>query len=550
LALCLLLDGHRSASSLVLKEVEGALSRSDITDSSFDMSLQGLQLQDYLAILRRRKLWILMTALGVFVMGLVVAKRLPSVYHSETVIVVDAQQVPDSVAPTVVANSILDRLSTIRQLVLSPTRLTALSEQLHLFPNAPKTRDMQQLIAGMQKSVSIEVTDSGSQRLSAFKIGYTSRNPQEAATVANALASMVINESVKAREHQFSGTEEFLETELELTKKQLEAKEAEVSRIKAQYIQDLPESKQFHLEQLENLRSQLRSSQDRTSRAAQEKVYLQSVQMNSHPVIDLDPSGNESAVSATQAQIEKLETSLAEMRARYGPGYPDVKKLQNQLESLKLKKAQEDLNTPKRDVSAQAVKAARNPVLESQLAKLDQEIAEQSKLQAQLNEQINFHVSKLEQVPVFEGRIAGLMRDYDSLRAHYNRLLDRKLSAQMASNLEDHQKEERFQTLDTATVPNKPSAPNRPLIVLGALFGGLFIGLAVGVVIDLSDTAVRSEKEAARILGAPVLAGIPSIVSPKEQAVQRFRIGATAVIVVASSAVVGFLITSVPGWIS
>ena len=526
------------------------MSRPDSPESSGDFSLQGLQLLDYLEILRRRKLWILMTALGVFVMGSVVAGRLPSVYHSETVIVVDPQQVPDSIVPSSVTSSVLDRLSTMRQLVFSPTRLANLIEQLHLFSAAKQKQDMQQLVAGMQKSITIEVAESGSQRLSAFKIGYTSRDPLEAATVANALASMVIHESLRAREHQFTGTEEFLQTELGDTKKKLEAKEAEVMRIKTQYAADLPESKQFHLEALENLRSQLRSSQDHTSRAQQEKVYLQSMQLNSHPVIDIDANNPESAPSATQAQIEKLETSLAEMRARYGPGYPDVKKLQSQLNSLKARKSQEDSDSPRRDVSPQAVRVAKNPVLDSQLAKLDQEIAEQAKLQARLNEQISAHVSKLEQMPVFEGRIAGLMRDYDSLRAHYNRLLDRQLSAEMASNLEDHQKNERFQTLDAATVPDKPAAPNRQLICLGALFGGLFVGLAVAVVVDMSDTAVRSEKEAARILGAPVLAGIPVIVTPAQLVMQRFRIAATAAVVAVCSAVVGLLITSVPGWIS
>jgi polysaccharide biosynthesis transport protein len=530
--------------------VEGALNRPEFAESSPDLNLQGLQLADYLEILRRRKIWIVMTALGVLVMGLVFALRLPNVYHSETVIVVDAQQVPDSVAPTVVTTSVLDRLSTIRQLVLSPTRLSVLATQLSLIPALQKPAETQQYVAGMQKSITIEVTDSGNQRLSAFKIGFTSRDPKMAATVANALASMVIDESMKARGHQFSETEEFLESELAQTKKELEVKEAEVGRIKSQYIQDLPESKQFHLEALENLRSQLRASEDRLNRAQQEKVYVQSMQTNSRPVIDLDPVGSESANSATQSQIEKLETSLAEMRARYGPGYPDVKKLQSQLDALKARKAQEDLEAPKRDLSPKSVKAAKNPVLDAQLAKLDQEIAEQSKVQAALNQQIAQHVSKLEQVPVFESRLAGLMRDYDTLRAHYNRLLDRKLSAQMASNLEDHQKGERFQTLDLATVPTRPSSPNRPLIVLGAIFGGVFVGLAVAVVVDLSDSAVRGEKEASRILGVPVLAGIPVIVSPRERRMKKVRIGAMAAIVVVSSAVFAFLATSVPGWIS
>ncbi len=512
--------------------------------------MQEPQLRDYLDILRRRKLWILLTALGVFVMGIVVAIRLPSLYHSETVIVVDPQQVPESIVPSTVSSSVLDRLSTIRQLVLSPTRLAELIQVLNLFPGRRGQRDIEVLVAGMQKAISIDVADAGNQRLSAFKIGYTSRSPLEAAEVANQLASMVILESLRAREHQLSGTEEFLDGELQDTKRKLEEKEAEVSRIKAQYITDLPESKQFHLEALESLRNQLRSSQDRVNRDEEQKVYLQSMVGNSRPFIDIDANSGEDASSPTQQLIEKVETSLVELRSRYRPNYPDVRKLQSQLDILKAKKAQEDADAPKRNVSGEAIaRAAKNPVVSSQLAKLDLEIAEQTKLQAQLNDQINAHVVKLEQMPIFESKIAGLMRDYESLRAHYNALLDRKISAGMASNLETHQKAERFQTLDAATVPDKPSAPNRTQIALGALFVGLFVGFGVAVVIDFSDTAVRGEKEAARILGAPVLAGIPMIVSQREVVLRRTRFAIAVAATIACSAGAGALITFVSGWV-
>jgi uncharacterized protein involved in exopolysaccharide biosynthesis len=361
---------------------------------------------------------------------------------------------------------------------------------------------------------------------------------------------MVVQESLRAREQQLSGTEEFLDTELQDTKRQLEEKEAEVSRIKTQYIMDIPESKQFHLEALDSLRSQQRSSQDRVSRDQTEKVYLQSMLANSNPAIDMDASSGEGAPSPTQTQIEKVETGLVELRSRYGADYPDVRKLQSQLESLRAKKALEDANAPKRDVSAQiSHKAVKNPVVSSQLSKLEQDIAEQNKIQAQLNDQINFHVSKLEQVPIFESKLAGMMRDYDSLRAHYNELLNRKISAGMASSLENHQKAERFTTLDVARVPDKPSAPNRSLIAIGALFGGLFVGLGVAVVVDFSDTSVRSEKEAVRILAAPALGGIPEIVSPGQLVIRKARIVAAVAATIVCSAGVGLLITFVSGWI-
>lgn len=526
------------------------MNRFGTSDSPNDNSIQELQLRDYLDILRRRKTWILLTALGIFVMGLVVAARLPNVYHSETVIVVDPQQVSDSLVASSTASSVLDRLSTIRQLVMSPTRLADVIQKLNLYPGVKDQRDMESVIAGMQRQINIEVADAGTQRLSAFKIGFTSRSPKQAADVANTLAAMVIEESLKAREHQLSGAEQFIDTELESTKKQLEDKEAEVSRIKSQYIMVIPDSKQFHLEALDSLRSQLRSSQDRVSRDQTEKVYLQSMLANSSPAVDLDANRGEGAPSQTETQIEKAETDLAELRSRYGSDYPDVRKVQSQLQALKAKKAAEDENAPKRELLTQsAPKGVKNPVVTSQLAKLDQDIIDQNKLQAQLNDQINFHVSNLEQVPIFESKIAGMMRDYDSLRAHYNALLDRKISAGMASNLENHQKAERFTTLDVARVPDEPSAPNRPFIALGALFAGLFVGIGVAVVVDLSDTAVRSEKEASRILAAPVLGGIPIIVSQSQLVLRKARLVAAIAATIVGSAGVGLIITFVTGWI-
>jgi succinoglycan biosynthesis transport protein ExoP len=528
---------------------EETLSELGLPEFSNENPLKELQLRDYLGIVRRRKLWIILPSIGTFVLAVVIALRMPNTYHSQTVILVDPQQVPNSYVPSTVTETVTDRLSMIRQLVLSPTRLSSLIHQLHLF-GYTNGKDDQRLVALMQKSIIVEVSDAGSQRLSAFKIAYTSGDPHEAAEVANRLARAVVDENLKAREQQFSGTEDFLNTELQETKRQLEEKESEVGRIKTQYIMDLPESKQFHLEALDNLRMQLRNTQDRVNRAEQEKVYLQSMLVNSNPSVDMDANSDVAAQSTSALQIQKLETSLSELRARYGPNYPDVRKLQSQIGALKAKESQEEASAPVREVVPRPIvkRNVKNPVVEAQLAKLDQEIADQTKLQPQLQEQINFHESKLGQVPIFEGRIAGLMRDYDTLRSHYNSLLERKLSAEMASALEEHQKGERYVILDPAPVPDKPFGPNRGLISLAGLFGGLFGGFSLAMIRELTDESVRSEKEAARLFGAAVLAGIPNIESSRQLLLNRLRIFGATVATVICAAGVGYLVSYVTRW--
>lgn len=518
-------------------------------ESSPSEFFANLKLHDYLAIARRRRAWWILTATSLFVIATVVAFRLPDTYRSETTIIVDPQQVPNVYVTSTVSSSIMDRLSTLRQQVMSPSRLKRLYDKLNLYPDLRGRMSEQEILLAMQKKISIEVVDAGAQRLSAFRLAFYSKSPEEAALVANQLAAMLIEDNLKARAQQFSGTAEFLESELSDTKKQLEAKESELQRIKSANIMDLPESKQYHLEQLTNLRIQLRSIQDRVARAQQERVYLQSLLLSSSPTVDLDADGSGARGSGRQSQIQKLESRLSELRSRYGPGHPDVRKLQTQLDALKAAAATEEQEAPTpAGTDKPAVRGTRrNPVLEAQLNRLVQEIEEQTKLQAPLEQQINFHASKLERVPLFEQQMSGLMRDYDTLRVHYNGLLDKKLSAEMASELETRQKGERFVILDSAPVPQEPYSPNRPMIILAGLIGGLLGGLGLATVAEMQDESVRNEREAARVMGKPVLVGIPRILNKQQRRQMRLRSISVLAGTVACSAVIGFVLSFITG---
>jgi polysaccharide biosynthesis transport protein len=505
-----------------------------------------LQLRDYVQIARRRKWWIILTAISIAVASFVVIWRLPNIYRSETVILVDPQKVPDNYVASTVTSSIADRLSTLQQEVMSPTRLKRLIDTMGLYPELRGKVGDQEIVAKMQKAIVVEVVTQGGRTLSAFRVAFQGRNPVEAAQVANQLAAMFIGENLKAREQQSYGTAEFLENELQKTKKDLEDKEKELGDIKSKYILDLPDSKQYHLEALATLRGQLRASQDKLDRAQQEKSYLQSLSVSTAPTLDLDTSGP--GISPYQNQIQKLEATLSELRSRYGPNHPDVRKVQAQLSSLKEKAAAEQKDEPVIEAPAMPLKrTVKNPVIEAQLQKLNDTVQSETKLQSQLSEQINFHVSKLERVPVFEQRIAGLMRDYDSLRAHYASLNDKKLSAEMSNNLENRQKGERFVILDAAQVPDRPAAPNRLLLALGALIGGLMGGAGLAMLRELSDESVRSEIEAAKILGKPVLAGVPAIGDGKKSRFVFLRAAGAVVVTAVASLFLGFGLSYVAG---
>jgi len=483
----------------------------------------GFPLKEYLEMALRRKWWIILAAIALFVGATVIALRTPNVYKSETVILVDPQKVPESIVASPISGTVADRLSTIRQLALSPSRLQTLAHTLKLDQKVATPKDMGRLIAKMQHSISIDVGESGGQRLSSFRISYFSGDPVQAANVANQLAAMVIHDNLSAREQQFAGTTEFLDTELKSVKDQLELKEREVQQIKSQNVADLPEMKSFHLEALNGLRNQQRVSQDRIVQLQQNRSFLQSSMTINAPTVDLDNGNTGPQASPYQSQIQKLEAKLSELQTRYGPSYPDVRKVQEEIAGLKAKSAQDGGVTRTEVQPTSGHRAIRNPVLEAELNKLDEQIAAEKKIQAGVQPQIDFHLSKLERVPIFEQKLSELTRDYETLNNQYNQTLAKKLSAGMAKTLDSQQQNERFVILDLASPATVPYSPNRPLIMMAGLLGGILGGFALAMLVEMTDQTVRSEREAAQILGKGVLAGIPLVLMPRERRAMRIR---------------------------
>jgi succinoglycan biosynthesis transport protein ExoP len=524
-----------------------------MTDSTSDF-LGGQNLSGYLEIAKRRKLLIIQCIIGFGLASAVFVSRMPDMYKAQTVILVDPQQVPDKYVPATVTANIADRLTTLEQQVLSPTRLKKLVEAQHLFPEPTGKATEEDVVRGVQKSITVEVENPGGAKMGAFKIAFASRNRELVAPMANQIAQMFIQENQNARVEQTVGTRDFIQSQLEETKRQLDEKGNQLQGIKTRNMLDLPESKPYHLEALATLRGQIQAIQDKLNQDNHEKSILQSVMASGNaaaPTIDVQGDGGGAGASATMTQVRRLETKLTELRARYGPSHPDVRKAQDELDKAKAQAALEAQNPELQASSKPAIASGtvkrHNPVVEAQIEKLDEDIQDRQKELGPLQQQVEFHTSKLQQIPVFEEQISGLQRDYDILKTQYTALLDNKRAAEMSSALEIHEKGERFVVLDTAVTPHNPSAPNRMLISIAGLIGGLLAGIGLAVGLELNDESVRTESEASRILGKPVLSGIPQIVSGRERTAGLWRATGSLVGTVFASAAAGFVLSVISG---
>jgi uncharacterized protein involved in exopolysaccharide biosynthesis len=129
--------------------------------------------------------------------------------------------------------------------------------------------------------------------------------------------------------------------------------------------------------------------------------------------------------------------------------------------------------------------------------------------------QIDKYRTRIEQTPAREQDMASLMREHNSMKDTYERLLQKSQSAQQAENLEKRQKGEQFRIVDPARVPEKPFSPDIPKILLIGLFAGIGGGFGLAFLREQMDRSFRESGDVEITLGLKVLAAIPKIEEKK-----------------------------------
>ena len=101
-------------------------------------NIQDLHPADYLEILRKRFLLILLPCLLLGPVGILVTRKIPDVYLSQTLILVEPPKIPVEYVRTSAEDSITTRLSTITQQIMSRTRLEKIILENDLYPDLRK----------------------------------------------------------------------------------------------------------------------------------------------------------------------------------------------------------------------------------------------------------------------------------------------------------------------------------------------------------------------------------------------------------------------------
>ena len=467
------------------------------------MEIQGpkqLQLEDYIEIVLRRK-WFVIIPFVVSIIGIIVTLLIvPRSYKSTTMILVEHQKVPESyVNPTVTAD-INERLNTITQQVMSRTRLESIINEFGLYNKEKSNIANEELVGMMRGNIEIDIKGGGrGERTSAFSISYVGSNPETVMHVTNRLASLFIEENLKVREQQAEGTTEFLDSQMQGLKAALETHEMQIKLYKEKYMGELPSQTEATLRTLDRLQMERKIINDELSSAEERKNMIQSqlAETRSQEIT------TEKTIKDPQVRkILELEGELTRLSSSYTDKYPDIVRIKREISEIKAQ-----IKTAK---GAEPEENNIN-ILSKQLVTVNKEIVKLKEEQENIARRVSVLQGRIERIPARELQIAALMRDYENTNKNYQSLLNKKLDAQLAENLEKRQKGEQFKILDPANLPVKPFKPDPKKIVLMGIVLGAGAGAGLVVLLEVIDASFRKPDDVYAAIGIPVLASLPRI---------------------------------------
>jgi polysaccharide chain length determinant protein (PEP-CTERM system associated) len=467
------------------------------------------------------------------VVGMYLSIKLPKIYQAKTLILVMPQRVPTNFVRSIVTTSLGSRISTISEEILSRSNLEKIIEKYGLFSD-PKYSGMflEEMVDALRKRIEVKV-NRGRQGSDSFSISFRGAHPKMVMEVTNRLTGSFIDENLKVREAQAVGTSEFLADELKIKRQRLEEVEQKLKEYRHQYMGELPEQLDANLRILERLQTQL-SEREKTLRDEKSRLTVIENQIEGNRKI-LTENRVTGTVSdeGDEVSLELLKAQLTTLKSNYTDRHPDVIKLKAKIADLEAGyKAVEPVSSgePRANVAGDpALQLVSNTLTElmRQRVELSGEIQNITLEITELKQQLKEYQQRVERTPQREQELLAFNRDYDNIQGSYNSLLNRKLEAEIAVNMEKKQKGEQFLIVDRAALPRKPVSPDMRKLFLLSAAAGLGLGAGLIFLLEFLDTSLKQPKDYESELGLAVLATIPKILDRRDKVFIRVNQGLT-----------------------
>jgi len=522
-------------------------------------------LQDYLAILKRRRWQLVLPVVALFLIASLIAVFWPPTYESTSTILIEEPDVPRDLVSSTVTSYADQRLQVITQRVMTTQNLLSIIDRFNLYQKERQRSPISLVVQDMRDDialnlVSADVVDPRSGRATqatiAFKLSFQDRLPGTAQRVLNELVSLYLSENLRTRREQAAETTEFLTSEADKLDALVNQLASKLADFKRENSGRLPEQAALNLQLMDRTERDMIEVKRQLQSLDERKIYLEAQLAQTNPYNTFMVDGQR--VLSPAERLRELQTQYVSLQGIYGPKHPDVMKLSREIEALKLEtdaradpaELERQLDALKTELAVAREKyAATHPDvirLQRQIAATQAALSGAAsapdkaapaakpdspayiQLQAQLeaigserraltgqHAALEAKMKDIEQrilaAPQIERAYVLLQRDYESALASYREVRAKETAAQLGQALESERKGERFSLIEPPDLPLLPVKPNRlAILVLGFVFS-VAAGVGCVALFENLDQSVYGPKRLAFLTGAPPLVVLPYI---------------------------------------
>jgi polysaccharide chain length determinant protein (PEP-CTERM system associated) len=517
---------------------------------------------DY-ALMAWRRRWIIVA--GLFVgayAALVVSSFLRDIYESEMLIQVVPQRVPDSFVQSTVTLRTEDRLNALSQQVMSRTALESLIQQMELYPRERARFPMEDVITRMRLDIEVEpVVARNGGGADAFFVRFSYSDRDIATRVTERLGSLFVDLNARDRGQLAQATNEFLESQLTETRRQLEEQEQKLERFRQQNAGRLPSQLDFNMQAIQSTQLSIQALVESLARDRDRKLMLERLYNDAQvePAVPTPPfaaaqpgkdGGPDALAGQTAAeQLAAARKEFARLQLRLTPEHPDIgrarrviaeleKRTEEEAAALRAASSSPNGSEPPVLTLEQAARRDRLREMRAQIDSVDRQIKFKEAEEQRQRETLGDFQRRIEETPGVESEWIALTRDYDTQQAAYKDLLSKSEQSRVAVELERRQIGEQFRVLDPARPPVRPKGMRRVQVNgLGAL-AGLALGLAIAALLELRDRTFHTLQDVQEVLQLPIIAQVPYVMLDADRHRERrlrLAMSSAAALVVAAA---------------
>jgi uncharacterized protein involved in exopolysaccharide biosynthesis len=483
---------------------------------------------EYLGILWRKKLLIILVAASVATATFLIIKRIPNVYESRALIVISNQgngaNDPSLSSPP---------LSALTQRMTSQGNLTEIIRRYNLYPQTPGVAsNPDATVERLRKAIKIEV-----------KMRNYYPDGPESLTISyrhndSVIAQRVVADLISIFDETNAGIRQQAATELERF-------QAQIADIKTQLLGLAPQRDQALLRSgsLNNapvaVRAQRLAAADSIGALGdKEFVLMRQIDEQKRQIAEQEklvrsaaPASklaSNSAYGVLLARRAEVEGQIKDLASSATDKNPKMIQARSQLTSINQEIAR--LEAASGANSGAAVNSASPEAIELRAMRRDLQRFENELEVARRD--LSRKTEGLKELPKEQpnagpAEIASTVRlneaktEYDRLMGRYNWLMDRTDSLQKLFG-NDGRKGEVFQVIDAPLAQQAPVAPNRRLLMLIGLGIALASGLLIAAAWEIPRLfLIRSDHDVEYYLGTPVLAVIPETLTSSQRSRRR-----------------------------